>query len=92
MPVTTWRGKDGQVAQIKDMPNDHLVNAYKYLIRMVCTKVKDLDSADAALEDEKISSNDHDYYYERNRRDLLDLIEQKDSINAEMRRRKLRLT
>lgn len=91
MPVTTWRGKDGSITLIKDMPNDHLVNAYKYLIRMVCTKRNDLNASDSSLENEDITENDHRYFYERNRRDLLDLLEQKDSIYAEMCRRGLKI-
>jgi hypothetical protein len=89
--IKTWNNRDGSSILIADMDNRHLINSYRYIVRMICCKVRDVDSCDAALEDGNITDEEHAFYNERSRRDLLDFLEQKDAVAAEVARRGLRI-
>ena len=83
MPVTTWKNKDGSEILITDLDNHHLLNAYKFSIRMICERVADMDSGENAHEDGYLSTEEKEFYYNRNRLDILDFIEQKIALRKE---------
>jgi len=89
--ITTWKNKDGSEILITDLDNHHLLNAYKFSIRMICERVGDMDNAMGANEDGHIDDQEMDFFENRNRVDLLDIIAQKDALKAECRARGIEL-